>query len=229
MVISILVVDREEISRKGLIELLRTSPDFRIVGEASSAAEAVEISRTHQPNTLIFETSSVQGDGVETLKQLRQGIPAAGIIVLSSYDDGKDVIAAVKAGAKGFLTTGMDTASLMSAVRTIARGEVAFSRLAMLHIIDHLSLPGEPFPPEYLRVKARAKPTLTAREVEVLSLVSQGASNRDIAESLVISEHTVRAHLRNILDKLRLDNRIQAATWATRMGLGGDGAQAARA
>ena len=228
MRISITVVDREEITRRGMAELLRSNPDFRIVGEASDATEAIDVSLAHQPDVVLLRTFSLLEDGIQTLTQLRTGMPSAGVVVMASSGDGESIIAAVKSGAKGFLTTGMDTSSLMGAIRAVARGEIAFSRAAMLHIIDHLSLPGQAPPAGYLPARASTKCALTRREVEVLRLVTQGASNRDIAESLVISEHTVRAHLRNILDKLRLDNRIQAATWATRMGLADDGLRAAR-
>jgi DNA-binding NarL/FixJ family response regulator len=225
---SVLIVDREEITRKGTVELLRSNPDFRIVGESGDAEEVVETNSAVQPDAVLFRAYSLDEDGMATLAKLKAAMPSAGVIVLASSGEGEGVIKAIKSGAKGFLTTGMPTESLMSAIRSVARGEIAFSRVAMLHVIDYLSLPGEAPPPVYLRAKAQAKPTLTRREVEVLNLVAQGASNRHIAESLVISEHTVRAHLRNILDKLRLDNRIQAATWATRMGLGSDGVRAAQ-
>jgi NarL family two-component system response regulator LiaR len=228
MRISVIVVDREEIIRRGTAELLRSNPDFHVVGEAPGAAEAIEISRACQPDVVLLRVYSLADEGIETLTQLKTGIPSsAGIVVLASSGDGGSVIAAVETGARGFLTTGMDASSLMSAIRTVARGEVAFSRAAILHIIDHLSLPGQA-PPRGLPATALTKPVLTRREVEVLRLVMDGPSNREIAESLVISEHTVRAHLRNILDKLRLENRIQAATWATRMGLGTNGVRAAQ-
>jgi len=223
MRISVIIVDREEITRRGISELFRSNPDFHVVGEAADAAEAVEISRAYPPDAVLLRVYSFVEDDIETLTHLRAEIPSACVVVLASSGDGQSVVGAIKSGAKGFLTTEMDPAGLMNGIRAVARGEVAFSRTAMLHIVDHLSLlPGQALPAGSVPASTRTKRALTHREVEVLSLVTQGASNRGIAQSLVISEHTVRAHLRNILDKLRLDNRIQAATWATRAGIGSD-------
>jgi len=221
---SILVVDREEVSRKGLVALLRSNPEFQTVSEACDAEEAAQVSPACQLTGVLLKTSSLQGQTIETLGKLRERFPSIGIIVLTSSLDGASVIAAVKAGAKGLVTTEMDVGNLLSAIRSVARGEVVFSRQVMLDIVDHLVLPEGKLLQDLKRAPMRDKPKLTAREVQVLSLVSEGASNREIAEALIISEHTVRAHLRNILDKLRLGNRIQAATWATRMGLGRNGA-----
>lgn len=221
---SILVVDRDEVSRKGLVALLRSDPEFQRVSEAGDAEEAAQVSPASQLTGVLFKTPSLQGQTIETLGKLRERFPSIGIIVLTSSLDGGSVIAAVKAGAKGLVTTEMGVGNLLSAIRSVARGEVVFSRQAMLDIVDHLVLPEGRLLQDSKKPPVRTKPKLTAREVEVLSLVSEGANNREIAEALVISEHTVRAHLRNILDKLRLENRIQAATWAVRMGLSRNGA-----
>jgi DNA-binding NarL/FixJ family response regulator len=218
MALSILVIDREQIARKGLIALLRSCTSFDKIAEAPNAATAVEFARTHAVDAAVFKAQS--NDDIRTLGQLHHDVPALGILVLAPICSGDLVVSAARAGCKGFLATDVDAQGLTTAIVAVAKGEIAFCREAMLHIVDYMSLPQESAAEDAtLRSKVHSKPRLTSRELEVLDLVALGSSNRQIAEALVISEHTVRAHLRNILDKLRLDNRIQAAAWAARVGV----------
>jgi DNA-binding NarL/FixJ family response regulator len=222
MALSLIIVDPEEISRKGLIALMRTGDELNVIGEATSLAEALEVSRARRPNIVMVKTFALSEEERKGISELHEKLPDVGILVVASKAE--QVISAVKAGARGFMTTEADTKTILDAVRSVGRGEVVFSKQAILQLVDLLSLP-ESKTIGSLRlmngIKA-TRPKLTTREAQVLGLVSKGASNKQIASRLVISEHTVRAHLRNILDKLGLDNRIQAATWATRLGLDRD-------
>jgi DNA-binding NarL/FixJ family response regulator len=166
-----------------------------------------------------FALTDEERDGIS---DLHDKLPDVGILVIASKAE--QVISAVKAGARGFMTTEADTKTILEAVRSVGKGEVVFSRQAILQLVDLLSLPESKNLGSLRLVNgiSATRPKLTTREAQVLGLVARGASNKQIASSLVISEHTVRAHLRNILDKLGLENRIQAATWATRIGLDRD-------
>lgn len=215
---SALLIDHEELGRKSLVALLRTEAKQVTLLDTGDPAAAPRLVREHAINVIVLRAHSVHD--VAGVSELHEATGAVGILVLSSNCDADTVLAAVRGGARGFVTQNVEAREFVVALASVARGDVAFGRDAMRLIVEHLSLPAPLVPIEnLLGSKFANKPKLTYREVEVLTLVSDGSSNRDIAEALVISEHTVRAHLRNILDKLRLENRIQAAAWATRMGI----------
>ena len=220
MSLSVGIVDAAEISRKGLAALLRSYDGFRVLAEAKSFDEILESCRSRKLEVVLIRTDDLSEEERQGMSELRKLRPEVNLFVIASRARQEDAIAALKFGARGFMTAESDTQTLLAAIRSVAKGEVALSRSAMIHLVDSLGQADRNSArPAAVPRGSRSEPRLTAREVEVLAIVSSGASNRAIAEQLVISEHTVRAHLRNILDKLGLENRVQAATWAAKAGL----------
>lgn len=212
--IRVLVADDHAIVREGLRWLITTEPGMELVGEAADGDEAVQKARALQPDVILLDLVMPQADGVEAIGKIRHENPDARILVLTSFADDEKVFAAIRAGALGYLLKDSLPKDLLQAIRDVHRGE-----LVMQPAIAHKLM-------RELQRSARLSPEapltqepLTEREVEVLSLVARGLSNQEIAKGLEISERTVRTHVSNILDKLHLTNRTQAALYALREGL----------
>ncbi len=207
----ILLADDHILFRKGLAQLLSTQPDFQVVAEANDGVEALALAHERMPDLILLDINMPRMDGREATRAIKAELPYVVIVILTVSDDEQDLFAAIKNGAQGYVLKKIEPAELFEQLRGLARGEAALSRLMANKI---------------LREFARDKPepvekdqTLTPREQQVLQLVARGMSNREIADTLVVSENTVKNHLRNILAKLHLENRVQAATYALREGL----------
>jgi DNA-binding NarL/FixJ family response regulator len=208
----ILLADDHILFRKGLAQLLNSQPDFLVIGEAGDGLEALEKARTLMPDLILMDVDMPRCDGREATRLIKAELPYVVIVILTVSDDEQDLFAAIKNGAQGYLLKKIDPTDLFEQLRGLARGEAALSRLMANKILREFAR-GEP---------ASSRPTdgvLTDRERQVLQLVARGLTNREIAEALVIAENTVKNHLRNILTKLHLDNRVQAAAYALRQGL----------
>jgi DNA-binding NarL/FixJ family response regulator len=208
----ILLADDHILFRKGLAQLLNSQPDFLVIGEAGDGLEAFEKARTLMPDLILMDVDMPRCDGREATRRIKAELPYVVIVILTVSDDEQDLFAAIKNGAQGYLLKKIDPTDLFEQLRGLARGEAALSRLMANKILREFAR-GEP---------ASSRPTdgvLTDRERQVLRLVARGLTNREIAEALVIAENTVKNHLRNILAKLHLDNRVQAAAYALREGL----------
>jgi two-component system nitrate/nitrite response regulator NarL len=208
----ILLVDDHILFRKGLAQLLNSQPDFLVIGEAADGLEALEKARTLMPDLILMDVDMPRCDGREATRLIKAELPYVVIVILTVSDDEQDLFAAIKNGAQGYLLKKIDPTDLFEQLRGLARGEAALSRLMANKILREFAR-GEPASP---------RPTdgvLTEREQQVLQLVARGSTNREIAEALVIAENTVKNHLRNILTKLHVDNRVQAAAYALREGL----------
>lgn len=207
----ILLADDHVLFRKGLAQLLNTQPDFQVVGEANDGLEALDKARELMPDLVLLDINMPRCDGREAASRIKAELPYVVIVMLTVSDDEQDLFAAIKNGAQGYLLKKIEPAELFDQLRGLARGEAALSRLMANKI---------------LREFAREKPepiekdnVLTPREQQVLQLVARGLTNREIADTLVVAENTVKNHLRNILAKLHLENRVQVATYALREGL----------
>ncbi len=200
--IRILVVDNHAIVRQGIAALLSRKPGLSVVGEASSGREAVDMFRSHQPDVTLMDLRMPDLDGAGAADVIRQQFPQARIIVLTIYDTDEDVYRGLRCGAAGYLLKDAHPDTLVEAIRTVHAGR------------EHI--PAEMAHRVAERMKA---PSLTAREHEVLVLVMDGLSNKEIAASLAISEGTVRAHLNNIFAKMKVSDRTQAVTQALQRGL----------
>ncbi len=208
--IRILIVDDHEIVRKGIRALLSTERDVQVVGEACDGAEAVAQAKTLSPDVILMDLVMPKMDGIEATRQITAQQPKVHVLVLTSFAADDKVFPAIQAGALGYLLKDSSPDDLIHAIHQVYQGEPSLEPTIARKVLHELSHPPKnPLTPE----------PLTAREVDVLRLVAQGRSNREIAEELVITEMTVRTHVSNILSKLHLASRTQAALYALKEGL----------
>jgi DNA-binding NarL/FixJ family response regulator len=205
----LLLVDDHALFREGLISLLSHQDDFTVVGEAEDVQSALEQARALQPDIVLMDVELAGEDGVRATQQLKIEIPAVTVVMLTVRDDTQTLFEAIKAGAQGYLLKNTRSWELLEHLRSLARGEAAISRRMAARILEEVRGQTEPFGPEE---------ELTAREMEVLELVAARLSNAEIAGRLVISEHTVKNHMKSILSKLHLRNRHQAAAYGVARG-----------
>ncbi len=208
--IRILIADDHAIVREGLRALIETEPDMELVGEAADGIEAVRLQQALKPDVTLMDLVMPRMDGLAALTEIRQKDAEAHILVLTSFAEDDRVFPAIMAGALGYLLKDASPQELLKAMRDVARGEASLHPAIARRVIRELNRTPDARP--------TAEP-LTDREAQVLALVAQGLSNLEIAERLVISERTVRTHVSNILGKLHLANRTQAARFALREGL----------
>ncbi|BAS27254.1 response regulator [Limnochorda pilosa] len=221
--IRIFLVDDHTLVREGLTSLLRTQPDFDVVGEAADGAEALERLEEARPDLVLMDIRMPAMDGIEATRRIKARWPTVRVVMLTYSEEEENLFEAVKAGAEGYLLKDLETATFFSFLRRVFRGEVPISGVMAAKILHELAGRRAGRPAHGALPPAPAE-TLTAREREVLELVSQGATNQQIADELHISENTVRNHLRNVLSKLHMNNRTQAAAYALRQGWIGPGA-----
>jgi NarL family two-component system response regulator LiaR len=208
--IRVLIVDDHLVVRKGIEALLETEPDIVVVGEASDGSEAVQGAAQFQPDVILMDLVMPQMDGIMAIERILSEHPGIRILVLTSFAADDKVFPAIRAGALGYIMKDSGAAELVGAIRQVQRGEPSLPPLIARRVLHELSHP------------AAQRPTadpLTEREVEVLRLLAQGSTNKEIAEPLGISEATVRKHVSSILSKLHLASRTQAALFAMREGL----------
>jgi len=208
--IRVLVADDHAIVRKGIRALLATEPDIEVVGEAEDGREAVDEVEKLRPDVILMDLVMPKMDGIEAIRRITARQPEARILVLTSFAADDKVFPAIKGGALGYLLKDSGPEELVQAIHQVYRGESSLHPTIARKLLQELSHPSERPP---------APELLTEREVEVLQLVARGGSNQKIAEQLVISEATVRTHVSNILSKLHLASRTQAALYALREGL----------
>jgi NarL family two-component system response regulator LiaR len=209
-VIRILVVDDHAVVREGLRALISGKPDMELVGEAGDGQEAVLLARSLRPDVILMDLVMPGKDGIQATQEIRQENSEAGILVLTSFDEDDQVFSAVKAGALGYILKDSSPQELLEAIRCVHRGEPSLHPNVARKLVLGYG--------QDQRAEASVD-RLTEREVEVLKLVARGLSNQVIAEKLYVGEGTVRFHVGNILGKLGLENRTQAALYAVREGL----------
>jgi NarL family two-component system response regulator LiaR len=208
--IRVLVADDHAIVRKGICALLATEPGIEVVGEASDGHDAIAEAQRLQPDVILMDLVMPGIDGLEATRRLTSCQPATRILVLTSFHGDDKVFPAIKAGAQGYLLKDSGPEELVRAIEEVYRGESSLHPSIARKLLRELSKP----PSQESDADA-----LTDREIEVLRLVAQGQSNREISDQLTISEATVRTHVSNILSKLNLCSRTQAALFALREGL----------
>lgn len=208
--IRVLIADDHAIVRKGLRALLATERDIEVIGEAEDGAQAVSQARALQPDVILMDLVMPKMDGIEATRQITQQQSGAHILVLTSFAADDKVFPAIKAGALGYLLKDSGPDELVEAIHQVQRGEPSLEPSIARKVLHELAQPPKQPP---------TVDPLTERELAVLRLIAQGKSNRDIAEQLVITEMTVRTHVSNVLSKLHLASRTQAALYALREGL----------
>lgn len=206
MTIRILVVDDHLLSRKGIASILASNSLLEIVGEATTGAEALEKAKLLLPDLILMDIRMPDVDGLQATSLIKEALPQIKIIILSVSDDVQDFFEAIKRGAQGYLLKNMEPEYWMDYIISIAQGEAPISRMLAVKILQEFSG----------RKQLVEDDRLTEREKEVLQFISQGFSNKEISEKLYLSESTVKNHLRNILDKLHLQNRTQLIAFAYR-------------
>jgi DNA-binding NarL/FixJ family response regulator len=195
---------------------------MEVVGEASNGMEALEKARTTSPDLILMDIRMPVVDGLGATRLIKKEMPEAKIVILTVSDDDHSLFDAIKAGAQGYLLKNMDPGELFDMLEGTLKGEAPISRSTASRILAEFASQANREVPQ-----AAVHSELTPRETEVLQLVANGTSNRDIANALCISENTVKNHLRNILEKLHLENRVQAVAYALRQGLIHDPARTA--
>ncbi|MFQ5960386.1 MAG: response regulator [Candidatus Methylomirabilales bacterium] len=210
--VKVLVADDHTLFCKGLINLLSTEPGFEIVGEADTGRKALEKTRELKPDVVLMDIYMPDWDGIEATRRLRAEFPDVKIIILTIAEEEKALFEAVKAGAHGYLIKKVKPERLFEWIRGVASGEAAIAGHLATKLLE-----------EFARQKQRDETNplneLTSREHEVLQLLTWGQTNKGIATELGIAENTVKIHLKHILEKLHLQNRVQAATFALQQGM----------
>lgn len=209
-VIRILIVDDHAIVRKGLRTLLASEPGFEVVGEAANGLEGVELAGLHKPDIILMDLVMPKMDGIAALTEIAKISPRPRVIVITSFGEDDKIFPALRAGAAGFLLKDTSPQDLLQSIRDVSTGKPSLHPSIASRLMQHVA----PFEKEEDMLES-----LTEREIEVLKLVARGLSNIEIAGRMVISDRTVSTHLSNIMEKLNLENRTQAALFALRKGL----------
>ncbi len=206
MSVQILIVDDHSVVRQGLSMFLSLDPEIEIVGEASNGAEGVRLARELRPQVVLMDLLMPVMDGVTAIATIRSEMPEVEVIALTSVLEDSAIFGAMRAGATGYLLKDTEAEELCRAIKAAAAGQVYLSPQAAARLVREVSIPKSP-------------ELLTQRETEVLSLVAQGLANKEIALELGIGEKTVKTHVSNILSKLGVLSRTQAALYAVQIGL----------
>lgn len=208
MSIRVLIVDDHHVVRRGLVFFLRTQKDLEIIGEAANGKEAVELAKSLQPDIILMDLVMPEMDGIQATKIIKQEQPAIKIMMLTSFSDQDHVIPALEAGASGFQLKDIQPDELVTSIKKIIGGENQLHPKATSHLLANLSNKN--------KQEKNLHEELTKREVDVLKEIAKGKSNKEIAASLFITEKTVKTHVSNLLAKLELADRTQAALYAVK-------------
>jgi DNA-binding NarL/FixJ family response regulator len=210
----VLIADDEDLMRAGLIELLTADPEIEVVGQASTGREAVEQTRRLEPDVVLMDVRMPDIDGIAATRELSRAAPAARVLILTTFEQDDYIFGALRAGASGFLLKRARPEELIAAVHTIAAGESLLSPSVTRRVINRMAQQPTPELADQSKLEE-----LTPREREVLELIARGLSNQEIAGALGVEESTIRTHVKRILMKLDLRDRVQAVIFAYETGL----------
>ena len=206
----VLLVDDHELVRQGIAAMLSAAGDMQIVGNARSGREALEVARRELPDIVLMDVKMPDMDGLEATRKIKEERPRTAVIMLTMHDNPTYLRDAVRAGAAGYLLKDVSKDELIDAIRQVATGGAFIESQMLKGMLSEMKPSGQAAP---------AAKNLTKRESEILALVAEGMSNREIAEKLVLSPETVKSHVAAILEKLNVSDRTQAAIYAVRHGL----------
>ncbi len=210
--LNVLVADDHRLFRQGLISLMKTRRDLvHIVGEAETGREALALAERFRPDVVLMDIYMPEGDGLQTAAHIRASLPDTAIIMLTASELDEHVYRAVQLGAAGYLLKSLDAGELFGMLEGVAQGEVSLTRAMAARLLRELGCDEAE--------DCDSPEPLTEREIDVLKLIAQGASNPQIASELHITVNTVKVHVRNIMAKLQVENRTQAAAYALQSGL----------
>ena len=216
MAIRVLLVDDQCLFREGLETLLSVHKDIQVVGQASNGQEAVEVAARVRPDVVLMDVRMPVLDGVRATRRLKRALPQCRVIVLTTFDDDEYIFDALRAGAVGYLLKDVPSARLVEAIRATARGESILEPSVAAKVIAEFTRVSSMVPAA--QMEQLVEP-LSERELEILSCIARGASNKEIADQLFIAEGTVKNHVTHILGKLGVRDRTQAAVKARDLGL----------
>jgi len=212
--IRVLLVDDHALFRRGIASIVAAERGFEVVGEAANGLEALDRARELMPDVILMDIFMPGANGLEATRRIKAALPYVKIVMLTVSEEDQNLFEAIKSGAQGYLLKKIEPQELFAMLKGVVQGDAPISRAMAAKILR-----------EFTHQARRAAPAprpgadLSPREKEVLELVTQGKSNKEIAVALAITENTVKNHLKNILEKLHLENRVQAATFAIREGL----------
>ena len=206
--IRVLIADDHPVVRQGLRAFLELQPDITVAGEAGDGEQAARLAAELEPDVVLLDLVMPGTDGVTALDMMARARVTAKVLVVTSFGETRTVVPAIRAGARGYVSKEVEPSALAAAIRAVAAG----------HVLLGPEIAAELLRPAPADAAPNAEPQLTAREREVLELIARGRSNREIARALTVSEKTVKTHVSNILMKLGVADRTQAALWAVRHG-----------
>jgi two-component system, NarL family, response regulator DevR len=208
--LTLLVVDDHEVVRQGLVALLDRRPDFQVVAEAGTVAEAVSEAHRFQPDLVIMDVRLPDGSGIEACREIRAELPGTRVVILTSYPDEEAVLSAIVAGASGYLLKQVRARDLVAALQAVGRGESLLDPAVTGRVLDRIRRIATSDQPDELA-------QLTAQEQKILLLVAEGKTNKEIAAEVFLSDKTVKNYVSSILAKLNLERRAQAAAYMAKV------------
>jgi DNA-binding NarL/FixJ family response regulator len=210
--IRLLLVDDHGLFRKGLVSLLQRESEFQVIGEAENGAEAIRKAKQLKPDLVLMDIHMPGTDGIEATRRIREMLPSTRVVILTVSEDDKDLFEGIKCGAHGYLLKKLEPEELYAMLRGVFEGEAPISRTTASKILSEFAVQAR------RKAAAQIEEELSAREKDVLQCLASGLTNKEIGNKLGIAENTVKNHLKNILAKLHLENRVQAATFAIQKG-----------
>lgn len=218
--IQVLLVDDHHLFREGIARIVDDAPGISLIASAQNGEDAIALASEHRPDVVLMDVHMPVMDGIEATRQIYAAYPEIQILMLTVSENDKDLYAALRCGARGYLLKDTTSQALIDSIRRVHAGEAIINPVMTAKLLDEFSALSQNMPSRAsAQIQDQSAESLTARERDVLRLVARGLSNKEIGAKLGISPHTVKTHFSNTLEKLDLNGRVEAAAWAIRHGL----------